>query len=309
MRMIRIFAVIACLIILAGCTPTMQSQQERKLQIVATLFPQYDFAREIAGDYAQVSLLLPPGVESHTFEPTPADVIKIGNADLFIYTGEGMEPWAHSLLDGIEGDVQVLDISENVMMEEISEEKEHTQGHHHEHSGGDPHIWTSPANAMIMVENLTNQLCELDPVHAKIFRQNADEYQANLKKLDERFAQIVAQAPHKEIIFGGRFALYYFAKRYGLEYYAAFDSCSGETEPSAGAVAGIIDEMQKKGLSTVFYEEMVEPKVARAIAQETGAQILLLHSCHNVSPAELEAGESYLSLMEQNAINLEKGLK
>ena len=141
-----------------------------------------------------------------------------------------------------------------------------------------------------------------------MFMTNAADYKAQLDELDETIMEIVGMSEHREIVFGGRFAMRYFAEHYGLAWSAAFDSCSGETEPSVRAVAQIVDNIQKNRIPVIYYEELTDPKVARAIARESGAQPLLLHSCHNVSKDELAAGATYLSLMEQNAVNLKRGL-
>ena len=306
-RIAAVLLALVCALGLFGCEKAGETQADGKLQIVATLFPQYDFARQVAGEYAEVTLLLPPGVESHSFEPTPADIIKINEADLFIYTGEYMEPWAQSIIDGLTGDVQVLDISRNIPLDEEAAHEDE-DGDAHEHGGFDPHIWTSPANAMLMVDNLSAELCAIDPEHAGNYQTAAAAYKTQLDELDQEFQEIVDQAQYKEIVFGGRFAMHYFAKRYGLSYLAAFDSCSSETEPSAKAVAQIIDEINEKHLPAIFHEELADPKVSRMIAEETGVKLLLLHSCHNVSKEEAESGATYLSLMQQNAENLREGL-
>lgn len=299
-----------CLMLLAGCAQTVEKKENQKqVHIVATLFPQYDFARQIAGDKAKVSLLLPAGVESHSYEPTPADIIAINQADLFVYTGEAMEPWAKSIIDGVSGGGKVLDISSGITLAQEGEHHDHeTPEEHAEHGGFDPHIWTSPRNALVMVDNLAEALGQVDAENTAYYKENAMRYKEELEALDADIAKMVDQAEGKEIFFGGRFALHYFAERYGLTSHAAFDSCSSETEPSARAVADIVDEMREKKIPVIYYEELTDPKVARMIAEETGAKPLLLHSCHNVSKEELENGATYLSLMRQNLQNLKEGL-
>lgn len=303
---------------------------EDKLLIVTTLFPQYDFARQIAGDKAEVVLILSPGVESHDFEPTPSDIILINKADLFIYTGDEMEPWVAGILDSIDNpELKVLDVSEGVELicEEENHEHNHVhddeeadhddenivfgesehEGHDHSH-GADPHIWTSPVNAMKMVENVTASLVELDKENERYYEERKNDYLAELEDIDSQFREIVHNAESHTIYFGGRFAMSYFAHEYGLNYVAAFDSCQAESEPSARLIVKIIEKMKEDGAVYVFYEEMTDPKAARIIAEEIGGEILLLHSCHNVSKAEMEAGATYVSLMRQNVENLRKAL-
>ena len=286
--------------LLCGCTDT-DKNDDGKLKIVATLFPQYDFVKEIAGEYASVSLLLPSGVESHSYEPTPQDIIGISEADIFLYTGEYMEAWAHDIIEGIDSDVMVIDVSKGISLDTLET--------HDEHPHFDPHIWTDPELAITMVQNIADALCSADSDNASVYIENADTYCAKLSKLDSDMKEMLSCAKQDTVCFGDRFAMHYFAKHYGLNYISAYDSCSEETEPSAKAIAQIIDTIKEKGITAVFHGELTKPTVAQAIANDTGAQLLLLHSCHNVSKEEFECGASYLSLMYQNLENLREGLK
>ncbi len=305
----------------AGCAGPGGEDTDSGVTVVTTLFPLYDFARAVAaGTGVEVSLLLPPGVESHSYEPSPADIISIQNADVFAYTGEYMERWAHDILDGLDGErreaggfpaiggLLVADCSRGVALDEIGAH-EAAHGHEsHSHGNYDPHIWTDPTRAAAMASTLAEALALADPANEGVYRANAEAYREELLALDAAFSALVDGAPCKEICFGGRFALHYFAKRYGISCIAAYDSCSSETEPSAQAVPAITDAIAEKGLPVIYYEELVDPKVSRAIADETGCEMLLLHSCHNISKEELDAGATYLSLMEQNLRNLRVGL-
>lgn len=300
---------ICILPMLVSCGKISRSENSSgKIRVVTTLFAQYDFTRRVAGDLADVTLLLAPGVESHTYEPSPADIIKIRNSDLFIYTGKYMESWAQGIISGLDSEkTAVLDVSDGIEL--ISTESEHTGKHEDSHAHQiDPHIWTSPANAVIMVQNIASTLSKADPENEQIYSANAQKYISELQALDDDFLQMINASKHKKIMFGGRFAMYYFAKHYGLEYMSAYDSCSSETEPGAKLVAEIIDEMKAENIGAIYYEEMSNHAVADRIAEETGAVALLLHSCHNVSKEELARGETYLSLMRQNLENLKKGL-
>lgn len=292
---------------------------ENKITIIATLFPQYDFARQIAGEYANVVLLLSPGMESHSYDPSPADIIAIQNADIFLYTGPYMESWAAEVTEGLEGDTVVVDLSAHIPLvkeEEIEAEYERTHteddgqdghGHTHDHTH-DPHIWTNPVYAQIMAEDIAEALIEADPAHAGEYEKNRDAYLAELDKLDAAIRNTVENAKRRELFFGGRFAMYYFAKEYGLTYEAVYDSCSSETEPSVQSVMHVVDEMRKEQIPVIYYEELVDPRIARTIAEETDCQMLLWHSCHSVSKKELKEGVTYLELMWQNLKNLKTGL-
>ncbi len=337
----KIFTVILVVLLasaLSGCTQnhnvsdTLENEENiEKLKIVTTLFPQYDFARQIAGDNAEITLLLPPGADSHSFEPTPADIIAINNADIFIYTGKYMEPWADKIIKSIDSDsINILDVSAGITLvkeedehehnedeeehehddehEEDEEEHEHDEddhGHSHEY---DPHIWTSPVMARKMTDNIAASLCYVDPDNASFYKSNAENYKTRLDELDAEFREIVSSGLRNKLYFGGKFALYYFAAEYGLEYKSAYDNCSSETEPSAQDIAQIINEIKENNVPVIYYEELTDPKVSRSISEDTGAEMLLFHSCHNVSKEDFEKGVTYLELMTQNTENLRKGL-
>lgn len=310
-RIIYIVMLTGVIMGLTSCSGKEKEKDMDKLSIVTTLFPDYDFARQIAGDKADVTLLLDPGVEAHDYDPSPADIIAIHESDLFIYTGDNMEQWAKSIIDSLEKDsVTVVDASKGITLvkstEEAHDEDEGEEdGHSHEY---DPHIWTSPKNAITMMNTILEAIVKQDPKNEDYYRKNAENYIDQIWELDTEFKEIVENAEYKTIYFGGRFALIYFAQDYGLGYMAAFDSCSSETEPSAKLVTNIIDAMKKNGSSVVYYEELTDPKAAEAIADETGGTTLLLHSCHNVSSEDFKNGVTYVSLMKQNAENLKLGL-
>ncbi len=307
-----------------GCTqapnvevPTSQETETERIQIVATLFPQYDFARQIAGDKAEVRLLLPPGIESHSYEPTPSDMVKISESDLFIYTGRYMEAWSHKIIESMKDSgskSMVLDVSRGIELVRAEDghrhEDEDDDGHEPERKHlYDPHIWTDPMNAKAMVNNISEALSAIDPANEEYYESNASEYCGKLDSLDKEFRAVVSAGRRDEIVFGSRFALFYFVKRYGLDYEAAFDSCSSETEPSTRTMAGLIKEIREEKIPVIYYAEIEEPKVAKFLSKETGAKMLLLHSCHNLTREELNSGATYLSLMKQNLENLKEGLE
>ncbi len=291
-----------------------ETRGDDKMTIIATLFPQYDFTKQIVKDKANVILLLPPGVESHSFEPSPKDIIQIYDSDLFIYTGEYMEIWAHKIVEesAAKGSPVVVDVSSGIPLTKTEEEHDHEaeEEHEAEHSHlYDPHIWTDPLIAIKMVDNILVGLCEKDPANASYYENNAKSYKQELYSLDDKFRKIVDEGYHKEVFFGGRFALYYFIKEYNLSYECAYANCSEETEPSAQDIAHIIDEMKEKKIPVIYYEELTDPKVAKTISEQTGAEMLLFHSAHNISKNDFEVGVTYLDLMNKNAENLKEGLK
>lgn len=308
----------------AGCAPAENIEENERLEVVTTLFPQYDFTRQIAGDKAEITLLLPSGMESHSYEPTPSDRIKAGRCDLFIYTGEYMEPWAGGIVSDIsENGVSVLDVSQGITLGKTEDEHHHDEEHegeeeHEEHETEeehdehvhevDPHIWTDPNNAIIMVDSILAELVALDPENAAYYNANAESYKAELSELDNELRGIAEGGKRRKLYFGGRFAFYYLTERYGLEYEAAYDSCSTEAEPTARRIAEISDDIKEDGIPVIYYEELTDPKIARSLSDELGIKMLMLHSCHNLSQEDYNNGETYISLMKRNAENIREGL-
>lgn len=276
-----------------------------KINVIATLFPQYDFMKQIGKDKVSVTLLLPPGVESHVYEPKPSDIIKISQSDIFVYTGKDMEPWAGTIISSMNS-LNVIDVSKNIdlVKEEHEDEDEHEEDVHEY----DPHIWLNPDNAKAMIDNIAHELANLDAANADFYRENAENYKNEIDKLDMDIQNVISSAKRNKVVFGGRFAFIYFMQKYNLEYISAYDSCSTEAEPSVAAITGIIDEVKKDSIPVVFYEEFSAHKVADSIASQTGAQTLLFHSVHNVTANDLENGITYIDLMRQNLNNLKIAL-
>ena len=298
---------------LSNISPKTKTDSQ-KITVVTTLFPLYDFAKNIGQDKVEVSLLLPPGVEAHTFEPKPSDITKINNADIFVYTGEFMEPWAHDIIEGADKKVKVVDASANIEMmkeehehEEEAEHHEAEEEHGHEHGGVDPHIWLDFDNAKIMAENIDKTLSEIDPQNAEYYKNNLKSYQGKLSDLDNSYKNSLTTCQSKTIVYGGHYAFGYMGKRYGLAYESAY-GISPDSEPSAQDLAGLIEQIRTKKIAYVFFEELVSPKVAETLAKETGAGLLLLNPAHNLTKDEFEKNESFVSIMEKNLSNLKIGL-
>ncbi|MDR1363529.1 MAG: metal ABC transporter substrate-binding protein [Spirochaetaceae bacterium] len=289
-----------------------------KITVTTTIFPPYDFTRAIAGDRINLSMLLPPGAESHSFEPSPRDIINIQNSDIFIYIGGESESWADRILDSLDTSkmkiirlMDVVDVVEEEIVEGMQEEDDNVFEDldieiEQEY---DEHIWTSPKNAARMITAITDGLCEKDNANAPYYRQNAETYLAKLNKLDAEFQSIVDNAKRKTIVFGDRFPFRYFADAYGLSYFAAFPGCSTETEPSAATVAFLINKMKAEKIPVVFHIELSNEKMADIIAEETGAKKRLLHAVHNISKRDFERGVTYLELMTLNEEALREALQ
>lgn len=276
-----------------------------KLQLVCTSFPAYDFAREIAGDRAQLTLLIKPGSEVHSYEPTPKDVIRIQNADLFICNGGESEEWVEELASGCENVLYMMDCVETVA--EQVQEGMYVRGEEEEEEL-DEHVWTSPVNAKLISEAICAELCEIDPDNAELYSARLEAYSAQLMELDGQLRQTVKNARCKTLVFADRFPMRYFTGEYGLCYYAAFPGCASETEPSAKTVAFLIDKVREEKLPAVLYMEFSNQKMADVICEDTGCAKLPFYSVHNITAEQFEAGESYLSLMRQNLITLKEAL-
>lgn len=295
-------AALLCALLLASCAPAAEPEPDGgKLHIVATIFPAYDFARAAAGDLAEVTLLLPPGAESHSYEPTPADILAVRDCDLFFYLGGESDAWVDNILETVRPAGRALRMMDCV---ELLEEEEEP-GHHHEHREGeveelDEHVWTAPANAAAITLAVGETLAELDEPHKTEYRANAERYAGQLAELDQAFSEFFAAAAHKTMVFGDRFPLQYFAAAYDLDCRAAFPGCGGQTEPSAAVIAYLIEKVEAEQLSAVWYIEFSNHLVADSVAEAAGAKTAMFHTCHNVSRADLEAGATYLSLMEGN---------
>ncbi len=306
----------SCLVLAAAvmlCLPA--GAQEEPLRILAVNFPCFDIARSIGGEGAQVSMLLPPGSESHSYEPTPQDIIAIQNADLFIYTGGESDHWIEELLFSMGDDAPaVFRLTDSVVLLEeahsasMEHRHEHDPSHDHSAEEMDEHVWTSPRNMMLISRDLHAVLCVLAPAYTPVFNTRLDGYLSELKKLDEAFIEVVANGKRKTIIFGDRFPLRYFAAAYGLTYDAAFPGCSEDSEPSVRTVISLIDTVRQQQIPVVFYIEFSSRRTADILAEETGAKPLLFHSCHNVSAAEIKSGATYLSLMWHNVEVLKEAL-
>lgn len=435
-------------------TYAMAQNPSEKIKVVTTLFPTYDFAKQIGKNKVDVTLLLPPGVESHAFEPKPKDLVTINKADLFVYTGKYMEPWAENILDGVTNkELVVVDSSKGIELMDEADHAEHGEdahhgehafewagafdlpvgkyvwtfakvdgayadpamkmvflssankgieaieaqeesaenllemenvaqrghgemlspngnsaykltfdpnrnvtefpiviekeggyvfftehmpfefetdehflkdsngqdiepvaqepdtGHHHHHGGKDPHIWVDLAYAQEMVDTIAHSFAQKDPENKEYYLANAAEYNAELAALDTRYSETLANCKHDTIIYGGHFAFGYFANRYGLSHDSPYEGFSPNAEPRAKAIAELIDKVKASGMKYIYHEELLDPKVARTIAQETGVKLELLHGAHNVSKDELKSGLTFLDIMNDNYNKLRVGLE
>lgn len=305
-----------------------------KITVVATIFPAYDFARNVGGDKCEVYQLLKPGAESHSYEPTPQDIVLIKNCDVFIYAGGESDSWIETLMDSVDmsgkhvismlDEVDALDEEEKEGMREGGLLSEYIGGehHHHHHEEGeeeeehhheeevelDEHVWTSPRNAIRITEAVCECLSDADNADAESYRKNADDYVNRLCQLDDAYKEVISTANRNTIVVADRFPFRYLCEEYGLDYYGAFPGCSEDAEITASSLKFLADTVAKENIPVVFNIEFSNEKIADCICEMTDAKKCLLHSCHNVSQKDMDAGKDYISIMYDNLSVLKEAL-
>ena len=296
-----------CVAVFLLAKPQTQTDQ---LKIVSTIFPGYDFARTIAGDNADVTMLIYPGSEIHSYEPSPQDIINIQDSDVFIYVGGESEAWVEKIIANLDTNhtkiVRMMD-AVDLVKEELVEgmEPEHEDEDEVEY---DEHVWTSPLNAIKIVESIRDALVNADPQNANFYQTATADYTEQLAQLDSDIRATLSDTAHHTLIFGDRFPLRYFVEEYDLQYYAAFPGCSDQTEASTATLAFLINKIKSENIKYIFTIELSNQAVARTIATETGAEILEFHSLHNISKSDFDSGKTYLQIMYQNLTNLKRAL-
>lgn len=309
-KFLIIILILTLLLPLSGCKGGCYESGNGELNIVATCFPAFDFAREIAGELASICLLVPPGSEAHSFEPTAQDILRIQNCDLLICNGGESEVWLEEMLESMDTQIPLVvmmdcvaaleeEVKEGMQAQTHDHEEEEESGHGHDMEY-DEHVWTSPRNAALISKAIADSLCQIAPEEAAYFSSRCDDYCAELTQLDESFRSLLDSKGRPTMIFADRFPVRYFVEEYGLDYYAAFPGCAEQAEPSARTVAFLIDMVRREGTPAVFYIEFSNQKMADVICEDTGCKKLLFHSCHNVTRSQLDQGVSYLQLMEGN---------
>lgn len=315
-RTLLLIVLLSISVIMTGCTGNQakatseqaSNSNPNKIQVISTLFPQYDFTKAIGGENVDVRLLMPPGTESHSYEPTPKDLVDIQNADVFIYTSLAMEPWVEKLLTQIGPNTLVVEATKGVLHLDAHEMGLEVVSDDHGHEGVDPHVWLDPANASIMAGNVAEGLMQVSPSEKEMFKKNLETYQTSLKSLDSMIATSLAKFPKKDIIFAGHNAFGYFAKKYEIGFHSPYAGFSPDSEPAPQKIAEMVDLMKSSGQKAVYYEELIDPKIARIIASETNAQMIMLHAAHNVSKDDLKNNLTYIEIMKENLTKLEEGL-
>ncbi len=325
--------VMAVLLGFWGCgTPGSHTKKDNRLKVVATVFAEYDFLRQIGGDVINLSMLMLPGADIHTFDPTPKDMKMVQDADLFVTVGGESDAWADTIVESVDNErlecVRLMDLVDEVVEEEIvegMEVEEHGEAGdsrgggegaqeedsevHGEEKEFDEHVWTSPKNAMQIVEGLCGKLSQLDGENAHLFQRNAERYLKKLERLDQKFIKVVSNSKRREIVVADRFPFRYFADAYGLKYYAAYPGCSTQTGASVETIAFLIDKVKEDRIPVVFHMELSSQLMCNTICDETGAKKAQLNAVHNISKRNFDKGIGYLELMEKNVDVLREALQ
>jgi zinc transport system substrate-binding protein len=352
----RVLIVIISLL-MWGCSGKSTTPEATKsVEVVTSNFALMDFVRQIGGDKVSVRMLLAPGVEAHSYEPTPRDIVQINKSTLFVCVSREAEPWVADLLEACSlQEESIVETGEGLLKvsgdhqghseedcdggkhdEDEHDEGEHDEGEHDEgehdegehdshasseeqdgrdvmddcesHGTYDPHIWLDPVLAVQISENITESLVRSDSMNADYYRQRADSFITELKSLDSSFTELFSAVDSPAILYAGHFAFGYFAERYGVDYYSPYKGFSPNAEPSPRKIGEMIELVREKGFTTIYFEELVNPRVAEVIVRETGVEMKLLHGIHNVSSTEMIEEFSYIDGMEMNRENLAAGL-
>lgn len=336
----KIFGLIlAGVVLITGCTAKTEKKDKGdntkgKLKVVTTIFPEYDITRAIAKDKVDLELMIKPGVDVHSFTPTPQDIKTVQNSDIFVYGGTEHDKWVENLTKSIDMKnkkvVKLVDGIQQLEEESVDgmkhehhhdDEKEDEHNHDHKHEKKDehdhkdesekeldPHYWTSPKNAIQMVKTITNALVEKDPDNAEFYKENAKNYIKQLEGVDKELHDVVDNAKIKKVVIADRFPFRYLFKDLGLEYRALFSGCSVESTASAGQIKKMVDYVKENKIPVVYHIEMGKGELAETVAKNSGAKVKLLHSIHTVTKEDFDKGVTYIDLMKQNVEALKEGL-
>lgn len=289
-----------------------KTEKNDKIKVVASNFASYDFLRAIIGDNQNIDLtfLLGPGKEAHSYDPTAQDLIKIQNADLFVYIGGEMEKWSDKVIESLDNNqkeiIRISDFVDTIEEQEIDgaeEEEEEEEG------AFDEHIWTSPENAIKMVEALEKEMEKIDSNNAENYKKNANNYIAKINEVDEKIKEVVENRKRDRLIFADKMPMQYFINYYDLKVSAAFSGCSTEVDPSAQTIAYLQDKVKEEKIPVILYIELNPGTVARTIANETGTKAMQIQTLHNVSLDDFKNGETWVSLMNRNVEVLKAALQ
>lgn len=298
-----------------GCGSEKKSQSEsgdEKLKVLASFYPMYDFAQKVGGDKVEVTNMVPAGTEPHDWEPTATDIRQLEDADVFVYNGAGMEHWAEDVLASLDNqDIIIVEASKGLEFiegeahEDEEDEAEHEEDEEEHDTGYDPHVWLDPLNAKAEMENIKNALVEADPENEAYYTENYEEYSVKFDQLDEKYKEELADMKGKDIIVAHE-AFGYLCNAYDLNQ-VGIEGLSPDSEPDPARMKEIIEFAKENQIKTIYFEELVSPKVAETIAAEVGAKTSVLNPLEGLNDEQIKAGEDYFSIMEENLTALKEG--
>lgn len=300
-KIITFILILINILCISSCRTDVNNE---KISVVTTCFPLYDFAKELVGEKGEVTLLLKPGQDAHSYDPTPKDIVKIRDCDVFVCVGGEDEKWVKTILNGedLKG-VNALYTIEHVSL--LGDGHSHDDGHGHTY---DEHIWTSPKKAKAIVNAIAEELISMFPSEKEYLKNSLSAYLSRLDVLDRAFTKLSENKIRNTVVFADRFPFLYLFEDYGFSYKSAFPGCSSLTEPSAAVISELIKTVKDEDIPYVFTTELSNGRVADSICSQTGAQKATLHSCVNITKADKENGESYISLMTKNLVALQNAL-
>lgn len=318
LRVSLLLVAVLLVFILSGCNVTGASQPAggEKIPVLTTIYPLYDFARQVGGERVVVTRLLPAGAEPHDWEPTAGDMAELSRAKVFIYNGAGLEPWVDRQL-GMLADKGVKVVEAGRGLELISASPEHRHENpaagnamegsgHSDESAVDPHVWLDPVQAQEIVRHIRDAFMAVDPAHASYYSSRAEAYNAKLSALDREYREAAQSFKSRDIV-TSHAAFDYLARRYGLRQIPVM-GLSPESEPDAAGLRRVVAFCRENNVRYIFFETLVSPKLAETVAREVGARTLVLNPIEGLTPEEEARGENYLSIMRQNLANLKIAL-
>ena len=304
---------IAFLLIITLLFSCIKKETSGKISISSSVYPLYEFAKAVGGDKVEVSMILPPGTDIHSYEPKPMDLIRINSSDIFIYISEYLEPWAKEIINSTgNSKISIIKASEGINITESGhshDKDEDTDSDDHNDLSEDPHIWLDFEICQKIVDILLTELIKIDPLNSDYYSDSTGIYKEKLIELDKNYTAVIKRCQSKTIITGGHFAFGRLTKRYGLNHISPYRGFTTDAEPSPQVIASMIDMIKRDKIEYIFFEELLRPKVAEAISSETGVKLELLHGAHNISKKEFQDQTSFINIMEENLKKLKKGLK
>jgi zinc transport system substrate-binding protein len=314
-----LLVVLLGLLLVLSCKQAEEpARKDTRLNVVATIFPLCDFARNIGGDKVTVTMLLPPASDAHHYELKPNDIVRVSKTDIFLFTSFEMEQWAYKIINTAAEKTNMLAVEtgQGASLLPLSSFHEHDAEHQPglpetdpEHASRfDPHIWLDLDNAQKIVDNIAKAFINKDLKNSETYKRNAQAYKLKLIDLDQKYQAQLANCRTRTILHAGHWAFAYLAERYHIKYLSAYNM-SADAEPSPQQMLTLIEQIKAQKLKYIYYEDLTSPKLARTIAEETGAETLKLNNGHDISKKDFQPDISFLTLMERNLANLKKGMQ